>query len=740
MVKQREFQKVLNSKPKSGRQLGRLTLEVATTKANASKQANGGDSDEEDEDAEEGETRFGNILIRRCPRSPYFLDPYGATPPVTVEETGSRGIPFPQAPPRKRRFVGADISRLRQMIRQQNQQMLFSQLYTRTMENGANLTAAQLKAFEDEKQRISRLSDNDLERDASRIDWDTIQASGFGSRTVKELEAEWKLFCDPNFERGPWTAAEDEALLASVERHKERYWDLVAADMSNRRLPVQYLSRYQQVLKPRNAPDGRETTSRSYSVKTVLKGKPLATRGAAYSVAGAKDAERPQRPAPADGAAEPIDLGDDEVIMTAKSGLKWTPEEDEMLVEAVKKFGEKNWASVATMLGGLRSGQQCLHRWQKTLNPDIRRGRWDSQEDNLLAMAVRAYGAGNWRLIHKHVPGRTDVQCRERWVNVLDPAVKSTEGWTAAEDAHLLAIVASQPPGRWSAIAKLHNEGMIANFYQKYPHLSPPAASPQEPASTSSATAPTPESSENGNSTTATAQTNNTNSNGAQTATMDEDEEVRIVPRPTVTQGRGRAQAAPPKPPSTRTDNQCWRRWKMLEKKPERPSGGSNASAAASPRPPSASPRPKSKKATKKSKSKSRKTPDWMRDDSDESDEEPIHRPRAPPSGGDGASADTLASSGRASSRLAAKQARDARESELAAERANAMDVDSASADGNSAPSSSTPRRRAATQPKDKPASEVHIERVGTADPSDPTAKPRLKLLIRRKPTESPSE
>jgi len=50
------------------------------------------------------------------------------------------------------------------------------------------------------------------------------------------------------------------------------------------------------------------------------------------------------------------------------------------LIAAVKKFGEKNWQQVAHQLEG-RAGQQCLHRWQKTLNPAIQRGRWKPEED-----------------------------------------------------------------------------------------------------------------------------------------------------------------------------------------------------------------------------------------------------------------------------------------------------------------------------------------------------------------------
>lgn len=47
----------------------------------------------------------------------------------------------------------------------------------------------------------------------------------------------------------------------------------------------------------------------------------------------------------------------------------------------------------------------------------------------MLAIAVNAYGSGNWTRIHKHIPGRTDVQCRERWVNVLNPELNAGP-WT----------------------------------------------------------------------------------------------------------------------------------------------------------------------------------------------------------------------------------------------------------------------------------------------------------------------
>ena len=77
-----------------------------------------------------------------------------------------------------------------------------------------------------------------------------------------------------------------------------------------------------------------------------------------------------------------------------------------------------------------RTGQQCLHRWQKSINPAIRRARWTPPEDDRLRDAVRLYGH-NWANVQYHVPGRTDVQCRERWMNILNPELHRAP-WTPA--------------------------------------------------------------------------------------------------------------------------------------------------------------------------------------------------------------------------------------------------------------------------------------------------------------------
>jgi len=101
----------------------------------------------------------------------------------------------------------------------------------------------------------------------------------------------------------------------------------------------------------------------------------------------------------------------------------WSSEEDDILLRAVEKYGEKNWQLIADELES-RTGQQCLHRWLKTLKPGIHKGKWNDEEDKQLDIATQSYGVGNWSLICKHVPGRTDVQCRERYMNVLERDIK----------------------------------------------------------------------------------------------------------------------------------------------------------------------------------------------------------------------------------------------------------------------------------------------------------------------------
>jgi hypothetical protein len=59
----------------------------------------------------------------------------------------------------------------------------------------------------------------------------------------------------------------------------------------------------------------------------------------------------------------------------------WTKEEDEKVVDLVKKYGPKRWTLIAKHLKG-RIGKQCRERWHNHLNPEIKKTAWTEEEVN----------------------------------------------------------------------------------------------------------------------------------------------------------------------------------------------------------------------------------------------------------------------------------------------------------------------------------------------------------------------
>jgi myb proto-oncogene protein len=117
-----------------------------------------------------------------------------------------------------------------------------------------------------------------------------------------------------------------------------------------------------------------------------------------------------------------------------KTAGRWKPEEDAKLIEAVKKHG-KAWVAVAAMIPG-RTNHQCYHRCIQSLNPSNgkKKGQWKPEEDTKLIEAVTKHGK-NWVVVATLVPGRTDQQCRQRWVQSLNPSNGKKKGqWKPEED------------------------------------------------------------------------------------------------------------------------------------------------------------------------------------------------------------------------------------------------------------------------------------------------------------------
>mmetsp|Transcript_5674 Transcript_5674/g.6506 ORF Transcript_5674/g.6506 Transcript_5674/m.6506 type:complete len:299 (-) Transcript_5674:249-1145(-) len=138
----------------------------------------------------------------------------------------------------------------------------------------------------------------------------------------------------------------------------------------------------------------------------------------------------------------------------------WTKEEDALLVKAVKKYKVTNWKAIAAMVPG-RTHIQCLQRWRKSLDPNVKKGRWTADEDALLVAVIEEHPhLRNWGRAAQAVPGRTAKQCRERYTNHLDPKINKGQ-WTEEEDK--LALAGHKSLGnKWSEIAS-HLQGRTEN-------------------------------------------------------------------------------------------------------------------------------------------------------------------------------------------------------------------------------------------------------------------------------------
>ncbi|XP_040927933.2 snRNA-activating protein complex subunit 4 isoform X2 [Betta splendens] len=246
-------------------------------------------------------------------------------------------------------------------------------------------------------------------------DWQKISNIDFeGTRDADDIRRFWQNFLHPSVNKTRWSQQEVQQLKVISRRHGERHWETIAQELGTARTAFMCLQTFQRFvsdsLRRRTWTPAEDALLRELVDKMRI-GNFIPYTQMSYFMKGRDPAQLIYRW--------------NQVLDPSLKKGPWTKQEDQLLLEAVSRYGEKNWWKIRLEVPG-RTDSACRDRYHDCLKAGTRRGGFDRRERELLLQLVDKHGVGHWAKIAAEIPHRNDAQCLRAWKQVsrLQPSQK----------------------------------------------------------------------------------------------------------------------------------------------------------------------------------------------------------------------------------------------------------------------------------------------------------------------------
>lgn len=98
--------------------------------------------------------------------------------------------------------------------------------------------------------------------------------------------------------------------------------------------------------------------------------------------------------------------------------VKFTKAEDAKLAMLVAEYSDNDWKTIAEHMAP-RTARQCRERWTNYVNPSLSKDPWTPEEDLLLIEKHKEFG-NHWKIIERYFNNRSKNNIKHRWASMKD--------------------------------------------------------------------------------------------------------------------------------------------------------------------------------------------------------------------------------------------------------------------------------------------------------------------------------